>query len=151
MRLNAQTLRAPLVRSQIVKVPEWDNAEIEICELSGEQRANFETMLTEHELFDKEGKVNLDKYRRYHDSFFVACCMSEKDKGELSHAELAQLLRQWPIKGLERVFKAADELNFVSEQSAAEIEKNSAGDRLNSGVTQSPGSSEKQKSSSSAK
>lgn len=151
MRINAATLGTPNVRSEVVKVPEWDNAEIEVCEMTGEQRADFEALLTEHELFNKDGKVNMPKYRRYHDSFFVACCMPEKDKGELSHFDLAKLLRQWSVKGLERVFAVADKLNLVSPASFDDAEKNSEGDRLTSGATPSPGNSEKRKDSSSAK
>lgn len=151
MRITAATLGAPKVRSEVVTVPEWDGAEIEVCEMTGEQRADFELLLTENEIFDSKGKANIDKYRRYHDSFFIACCMPEKDKGDLSHFDLAKMLRQWPVKGLERVFKVADKLNLVSQESFNEAEKNSAGDRLTSGATPSPGNSGKPKGSSSAK
>lgn len=151
MRLSAATLGTPFVRSEVVTVPEWNNAEIEVCEMTGEQRADFESMLSEHEIFDKKGQVNMSNYRRFHNSFFVACCMPEKDKGDKSNLDLAALLRKWPVKGLERVFDVADRLNAISAESVKEIEKNSEGDRLTSGAIQSPGNSVKRKSSSSEK
>ncbi|MGX5913952.1 hypothetical protein ACR0ST_04400 [Aliidiomarina sp. Khilg15.8] len=150
-RLNASKFAKPKLRTLVIKVPEWDGDEIELCEMSGAQRAIYEQLIRDSDMFDENGKVHVGNYRKFHDALMIACSMPEKDKGELSHYELAELIAKWPATGIDRVAKEADALNSLSQESFETAEKNSEGDRLISGATPSPGSSEKQSDSSSKK
>lgn len=117
-----QLLNLPDLKTESVKVPEWNNAEVVLTEMSGIARADYETYMAKTGFYDNEGKPVESHWRKLYRPAVVAFSLAEA--GGMLREDLATALAAKNPKVINRLFFVADKLNKVSADEHEEAEKN---------------------------
>jgi hypothetical protein len=115
-------LALPDLKTEAVTVPEWDNAQVVLSEMSGAARADFETYMANSGFFDEAGKPIQAQWRKLYKPTVVAYSLA--DTGGMLREDLAAALAGKNPKAIDRLFKVADQLNKLSAEEHEEAEKN---------------------------
>lgn len=118
----AQLLKLPDLKTETVTVPEWDNAEVILSEMSGIARSDYETYLAKTGFYDAEGKAIESHWRKLYRPTVVAFSLA--DTGGMLREDIVLALAAKNPKAINRLFDVADKLNKLSAAEHEDAEKN---------------------------
>ncbi|MDX1538826.1 hypothetical protein [Arsukibacterium sp.] len=111
------------LKTEIVVVPEWNDAEITLSEMSGAVRGAYEAYMATAGFYDKEtGQAIESKFRQLFRPAVIAFSLADTE-GNLREDLVNQLASKSP-KALDRLFKVADKLNLLSAGAHEDAAKN---------------------------
>ena len=111
------------LKTEVVTVPEWNNAQITLTEMSGAVRGAYEAYMATAGFYNKDtGQAVEAKFRQLFRPTVIAFSLAYTE-GELRE-DLVQKLAAKSPKALDRLFAVADKLNLLSANAHEEAAKN---------------------------